>query len=245
MEKVINRLGEKHITNEGYKITIVEYTNSSNATIQFKNGLIIKGLQYSNIKRGKIKNPTHISVQGVGYIGIGRYSEGKHSKIHDRWNKMLYRSYCEKYHRTRPTYKNVIVCSEWHNFQNFAAWYEENYREGWQLDKDILIKGNKIYSPETCCFVPPYINTVLISCNSKRGKYPIGVTKTKYGFEVFLSKNNGIRDRVGFYKTVEEAFQAYKVAKESYIKEVADKWKSLIKTNVYEALCNYQVEITD
>ena len=246
MEKIINRTGEIHITNEGYKTKIIVYVNSSNATIQFESGLIIEGLQYSNIKRGKIKNPLHVSVQGVGFIGVGKYSKGTHPKVHDRWTKILYRSYCTDYHKTRPTYIDCSVDKRWHNFQNFTKWYEDNYVEDFNLDKDILFKGNKIYSPETCCFVPTHINVQFNKCRSVRGEYPVGVCFCNREKKFFASLGTlNKRLHLGYFNNTEQAFEAYKVAKEEYIKELANKWKSYITKSCYQALMNYKVEITD
>lgn len=117
--------------------------------------------------------------------------------------------------------------------------------DGWQLDKDVLIKGNKAYSPDACCFVSSEINNLFIKSDSKRGEYPIGVTKVKGGkYRAQIVKNNKVV-YLGTFKTIEEAFQVYKTAKEQYIKEIADKYKNLIDKKVYQALINYKVEITD
>ena len=113
--------------------------------------------------------------------------------------------------------------------------------EGWHLDKDIICKECKIYSPETCAFVPADVNSLFIKNDIKRGIYPISVRKTKS--QRFTSRLNG--KHLGTFDTPEEAFQAYKTAKEEYIKEVANKWKDLISDQVYQAMYNYQVEITD
>ena len=109
------------------------------------------------------------------------------------------------------------------------------------------MKGNKIYSPETCAFVPTEINTLLISCKTTRGKYPIGVTLNKGGGKKFIAQitKNKKHFHLGYYGTPEEAFEAYKEAKEEYIKEVANKWRSQITEEVYNALINYKVEIDD
>ena len=154
-----------------------------------------------------------------------------------------------------PTYIEVIVCKEWHNFQNFAKWYEENYYEigkgKMHLDKDILFKGCKIYSPKTCIFVPERINYLFIKSNAIRGEYPIGVSwyKTSNKFRVqckILDKENNRKViHLGYYTTSEEAFLAYKVFKENYIKQVADEYKKLIPQKLYEAMYKYEVEIND
>ena len=117
--------------------------------------------------------------------------------------------------------------------------------EGWCLDKDILVKGNKVYSPETCCFVPNEINILFTKGNSCRGALPIGVRKRKNGKYLTQITKNSKNIHIGIFNTPEEAFQAYKVAKEDYIKKMADKWRDKISNRAYQALYNYQVEITD
>ena len=251
MLKQIDRIGEKHITLQGYEVEIVEYFNRLNCTVKFEDGLILEGLRYPHIVNGYVKNPSHKSVHGVGYLGIGNYEASKDykkSQSYISWGGMLSRCYSEQFLERTPSYKDVYVCEEWHNFQNFAKWHEENWKEymdnSWDLDKDILFKGNKIYSSETCCFVPQEINKLFVKNNKIRGEYPIGVAKSGKRFEAKLFiKNNPIH--LGTFDTIEEAFHAYKTAKENYIKEVADEWKPLIHLKVYQALYNYQVEITD
>ncbi len=244
MEKAKNRIGEKHITNEGYTIEIVKYFNRVNCTIQFENGTIIENRDYGNIKKGNIKNPYHKCVYGIGYFGVGKYSGVAHPKTYRTWKNMLTRCYYEKYQENQPTYTECLVNEKWHNFQVFAQWYEENYKEGFALDKDILIKGNKIYSPEKCCFIPQQINTLFTKRQNNRGNFPIGVSKVRSKFRAYLSIG-GKRAHIGYFNTPEEAFQAHKTAKEKYIKELAEKWKDKIAEKTYQALINYQVEITD
>lgn len=243
-----NRIGEKYITNEGYKIEIIEYFGWKNCTIQFDNGTIIRNIRYSHIKNGNVKNPNHKSVCNVGYMGVGKYKstfQKKPSEYYNCWTSMIKRGYSSKYEKRQPSYKNVTVCEGWHNFQNFAEWFEENYKEGFELDKDILVKGNKLYSPETCCFVSKEINTLFTKNNSKRGDCPIGVEKCKNGkYRATFGQNNKTT-HIGTFNTTKEAFEAYKTTKELYIKELANKWKDKINPKVYEAMYNYKVEITD
>ena len=241
-----NRVGEKYVTNEGYEVEIISCSHNSNCTVKFLYNSYIKySIDFANVKRGELKNPYHPSVYGIGFIGEGSYKTIENyimTAHYKKWIGVLKRAYTNtKY------YKDVTVCEEWHNFQNFAEWFEENYNpetmQGWQLDKDILIKGNKIYSPETCCFVPAEINSLFTRTNSKRGKYPIGVCMNKSNgrFLAILKAKKFSKS----YNTPEEAFQAYKIEKEKYIKEVADKWKPLIKQDIYEAMYNYKVKIDD
>lgn len=239
-----NRAGEKHITNEGYAIEIIESFNAKNCTIRFESGVIIKNRGYSDLLKGKVKNPYHKSFCEVGYFGIGNYNNKTNCKAYNIWGSMLRRCYNGKLQERQPTYKDVTVCEEWHNFQNFAQWFENNYKEEFDLDKDILVKGNKIYSPETCCFVPQEINGLLVKRQNDRGKYPIGVIKKRNKFQASININ-GKAVNLGVFYTMKEAFQAYKTAKEKYIKEMADKWKDKITEQTYQALINYKVEITD
>lgn len=251
MLKRVNRIGEKHITLQGYEVEIVEYFHRLNCTVKFEDGLTLKGLRYPHIVNGYVKNPNHKSVYGVGYLGIGEYStceNYKRTPAYKTWNSMMHRCYKQDVLK-HTSYKNVIVCEEWHSLQGFSKWHEDNYEQhmiGWHLDKDILVKGNKVYSPETCCFVPQVINKLLVKADSTRGEYPIGVyySERDKKFLATLCKLN-MRIHLGTFDTSEEAFQAYKVAKEKHIKETADEWREQITTLCYQALYNYQVEITD
>ena len=137
---------------------------------------------------------------------------GKIDAAYSRWSCMLFRCYSEKYHAKQPTYADCLVCDEWLIFSNFKRWFDENYVEGYQLDKDILFKGNKVYSPETCCFVPKEINCILEASNKSRGDTPVGVFRRGNSF-LSYSKVNGKRVYFGSYKTAEEAFVVKKTQK--------------------------------
>ncbi len=244
-----SRLGEKHITNEGYEVEIIEYFKSTNCTIQFNdyNKTVLYNIQFSQIKNGHIKNPYHKSICNVGYLGVEKYNVKVNTKAYNTWNMMLYRCYNKNTQDTLPTYNDVSVCEKWHNFQNFTEWFEDNYINNFHLDKDVLIKGNKVYSPETCAFIPQEINKLFTKNNIVRGELPIGVhynkaLKNKY---VATLTKNSKTIVLGYFSTPKEAFQAYKTAKEQYIKEVANKWRGQITEEVYQAMYEYKVEITD
>ena len=164
---------------------------------------------------------------------------------------MFQRCYDPILHKEEETYKECTVCEEWWTFSNFFHWFIEKYyelpNENVQIDKDLLIKGNKIYSPETCCFLPQTINSMLTKNNKKRGEYPIGVSYIQRD-RVFRSQClNGKRKRVslGDYDNVDDAFYAYKRYKEQVIKEYAEKYKYVLEERVYDALMSYTVERTD
>ncbi|GGL55797.1 hypothetical protein [Sporolactobacillus putidus] len=169
----------------------------------------------------------------------------KNDKIYCCWNNLMRRTYLSDKYKNWERYKGCTVAQEWHTYSNFRNWYLENYYKvpghKMELDKDILVKGNKCYSPSTCIFVPHEINSLFTSNSKFRGSFPIGVNKHK---DKFMAQING-KGCIGVFNTPEEAFQAYKVAKEKRIKEVADKYREWIPDRVYQAMINWKVKIDD
>jgi len=237
MTKFTDHTGKSIITKQGYLLTITAFRSCLSCDLRFENGYELFNQNYNHFNRGIIRNPYHRTKFNIGFMGVGEYSSSvgnKQTLSHTKWGSMFNRCYSGK----QPTYKDVTVCEEWHNFQNFAAWFEENYVEGFCLDKDVLIKGNKIYSPDTCCFVPQAINNLLVCNNSNLDT--VGVHYNGRSFEAALCKRNK-RIYIGKFKTLEEAREVYKKAKEDYIKEIAEEWKESLAKNVYEKLINYKI----
>ena len=250
------RLGETRMMNCGEIAFIVNYAHYNDITVQFKTtGELIK-TTYSSFKNGFVKSRFKPSVYGVGIIGNEKSIDenGDTIKSYLVWKSMLRRCYSDKEQKKYPTYKDCYVCPEWLNYSNFKKWFNDNYYEidGEQmaLDKDILMKGNKVYSPNTCMFVPQNINKLFIKRNKARGEYPIGVTfnKNKNKYTAFCNifyNGKSKQKNLGYYNTIEEAFNAYKQFKEANIKQIADYYKDKIPNKLYEAMYNYKVEITD
>ena len=250
------RLGEARMMKCGEIAFIVNYSHSNDITVQFqKTGELVK-TTYQCFKNGYVKSRFTPSVFGVGYLGYEKAVDenGNIIKSYSVWSSMLSRCYSEEFQKKRPTYKDCYVCEEWHNYSNFKKWYDNNYYEidgeRMDLDKDILIKGNKTYSPNTCVFVPQNINTLFIKSNKVRGKYPIGVyfnkNAKKYIARCWIFNNGKSQQKgLGYYNTPEDAFNAYKQFKENYIKQVAEEYKDKIPDRLYEAMYKYKVEITD
>lgn len=194
---------------------------------------------------------------GVAYNSKGKYPtkiNGKRTKCYRTWHDMLRRCYSQKYQEKEPTYKDCEVCEEWLNFQNFAKWFYENYYEiegeKMGLDKDILHKNNKVYSPSTCIFTPSRINTLFIKNNKNRGELPIGVRYhkdiKKYSSHLSIKRNGKSKQvYLGLSNTPEGAFYKYKIEKEKYIKEVANEYKDKIPQKLYDAMMNYKIEESD
>ena len=149
-----------------------------------------------------------------------------------------------------PTYDGCKVSNNFKSYEYFYEWCNKQIgfnNEGWHLDKDLLIKGNKVYSEDSCVFIPKEINLLLVKREALRGKHLIGVSwkKANKTFVATVNKNKGNPKWLGYFKTELEAFNAYKQAKEAFVKEQASKFKSQIDPRAYNALMNYTVEITD
>jgi len=247
MRKLENKIGETFTTTSGLTVEIIEFNSIRDCSVRFEDGTILRHREYRDLKRGNLKNPNQISVCGVGYIGEElpiNFDILSRRSIYLLWKNILYRCYDKRSWTHHPTYQECSVVKEWFNFQNFAKWVIENYKTGYELDKDILVRNNKIYGPDTCCFVPMEINTALPNHKSTRGKYPLGVTKCN---NYFLSKisRNGKATSLSTFNTIEKAFNCYKTAKEIQLKELANKFKTQITNEVCQALLNYEVKITD
>lgn len=192
------------------------------------------------------------NIFSIGYLGEF-YEEGDcYTDCYKKWYGIMRRSYSEYYHFLYPTYNNIKTSKEFENFSNFKLWYNKNYysipNEKMCLDKDILIKGNNVYSSETCVFVPEKINLIFTTRVKHRGDLPLGVT---YHKDKYYSQCNIYNKRVslGYHDSPIEAWLEYKYYKELYIKEVADKYMNkypqLFPKNLYNALYEWEVEIND
>lgn len=164
---------------------------------------------------------------------------------------MLRRCYSEKERYKNPNYKDVTVCKEWLCFQNFAEWWHDNYYEiegeQMQLDKDILHKGNKVYNPDNCIFAPQSIN-ILFTRHIPRENLPAGVSydKKRNKYRAHCCVKRKLIAIGNKYNTPQDAFYlGYKPFKEAYIRQVANEYKHQIPKRLYDAMMNWNIEITD
>ncbi len=231
---------------------ILKYNDIANVEIQFLKTGYETTVRLTNIRNGYVKDPYLPSVCGVGILGTKYLSavNGRNTKEYTLWCNMLKRCYSDTCKKKQPTYEGCEVSDNFKSYEYFYEWCNNQIgfgNEGWQLDKDLLVKGNKIYSESTCVFIPAETNTLLTKCTNSRGEHLIGVCwyKRDKAFVARVNKSKGGREYLGSFTTEIEAFNAYKVAKESFIKEQANKWKGKIDERAYEALMNYQVEIDD
>lgn len=184
---------------------------------------------------------------GVNDRSIPSTINGKTRREYYAWRNMLVRVTSKEYQDKNPTYKDCTVSEIFRHFHLFFAWYTIQVGanlEGYCLDKDLLIKDNKLYSENTCVLLPIAINQLLVKSNSIRGELPIGVSKDRNVYRASCSIN-GKYVHVGSYNNPDEAFEGYKSYKEGYIKKMAEDYKSRIDKRAYEALLKYKVEKGD
>lgn len=252
------RLGEERLNNQDCLMKIIEYNDANNMFVEFQDEYKAKvHTNYKHFKNGNVRNPYYKSVFNIGVVGEKYKTKinKKHIKEYTAWSGLLERCFDMKYKENRPTYEQVACCEEWLLFENFYEWIhnQENFEqwlngERWAIDKDILNKGNKTYNPENCCLVPINVNSLFVKNDTLRSELPIGVRKSGSKFSSYCQNPfTGKRDYIGIYFTPEEAFYAYKKYKENLIKEVAriEYSKGNITKKCYEAMMNYEVEITD
>ena len=139
-----------------------------------------------------------------------------------KWVDMLSRAYSIDFHETNPTYKDVTVCKEWLTFSSFRKWMQRQDWKGLELDKDIINPGNKVYSPENCCFVSRGLNALLINSESNRGALPRGVSFNKQK-NIFRSdcRFYGKLKHLGYFGSVELASLVYRKFKANLVVEAA------------------------
>lgn len=256
---VYNRLGLQKTNIQGSIMKIVKYGGRHDVVVEFQDEYKARiHSDYGNFEKGTIKNPYIPTVCGIGMVGT-KYPTSKNGKLikeYITWVEMLRRCYDAKHRESLPTYKDATCCKEWLLYENFYEWLhsQENF-EKWSLsnrsaiDKDILIKGNKHYSPNTCCLVTNNVNSLFVKRNSKRGNLPIGVIfyKPLNKYRAQCDDNTGKNIHLKYCNTIEDAFKVYKDYKENLIKQVAQEEynKGTITKRCYDAMINYKVEITD
>ena len=232
-------------------LIITKYVNSKAVCVKF----VVTGYETTtqaiSIRRGSVKDRLLPTVYGIGITGdIQVNVNGQYLKEYKIWKRVLCRCYSVGYQKVQPTYIDCSVSENFRYLQYFKEWCNnqigfnsvDEKGKPFALDKDILVKGNRVYNEDVCVFVPQEVNLLFTKRDKSRGEYPIGVSFHKSRGMLTATLNNKY---LGYFNTAEQAFQVYKTAKEAYIKEVANKWKGKIDPKVYEALMNYEVHIDD
>lgn len=243
-------VGEVYENNVGLKFVVIEYNGCNDVKVKFVDSSYTTFSTTNNIRSGSVKDKMSPSVYGVGVVGVNSISTNQ--KPHQEyvfWNSMLQRCYDLSYQLKRPTYIGCTSSDNFKYYPYFKDWCNNQVgfgNKGWCLDKDILVKGNKLYSEDTCCFVPREINSLFALSGNARGLNPIGVQfNLEEGNYSARVSRDGKHCHIGTYETKEDAFLGYKEAKELQIKSVAKRWFGKIDQNVFNALMTYEVGILD
>lgn len=251
-------VGNVYTSNNYGDYYVESIADQENVRIRFLNTNHSQHINKNQILTGAVRDysaevvskpRTNNIIHKVGNKGEDKNLIKENFKIYQTWCSMLQRCYSPKTEYMKRNYEGCTVSENFKYFPYFYDWYNSQTgfsNGGWQLDKDILFKGNKLYSEDTCVLVPREINVLCIKRNKARGKYPIGVTycKSANKFKAQLSKQ-GVVISAGSYNTIDEAFSAYKVAKEAHVKYMAETYKDVLDDRVYRALMEYEVNIDD
>lgn len=225
-----------------YTITIIDGgSKPSYVTAQIEDYIFETTI--CGIRKGTVRYPLHPSVVGgKGYLGIGKHKatiDNAPSEVYKIWKRMLVRAYDPKYHERQPTYKDVTVHPDWHNFQIFAEWfyYESNYQEGWHLDKDLLSGESKVYSKSTCIFIPQALNNFMIGTPSTNTSGYLGVSwsKRRNKWLASIRIDNKLK-QLGCFETKEEASETYKMARTIRVKEIQERYKDILPIEILRRL---------
>lgn len=205
---------------------IVEYQNCENVTIRFRN----TGYEYitsmNHIENNEVMDRLHRNVFG-GVVGMSDYDV----EIYKIWYNMLYRA-----NKQGGSYKDASVCKEWLYFPNFYSWAKnQNYQKGWHLDKDVIVRGNKEYSPQKCCFLPSEINTFFEKSNKAIG-YGMNRGKTKY---VSFIRSKGKKLHLGTFDTKQEAQNAYITKKKELLEGLIKEYSYCLSEEIVLYLKKY------
>ena len=241
-EKHGYRIGLIKKNNFGTDMRIIKNISCDKVLIQFQDQhKCEKEIYWMNFKSGNVKNPYDVSVLGKGYVGDGKYltrnSKGKRTVEYSVWTSMMDRCYGKR--ERYPAYIDCEVCEEWLNYQNFAKWYKENYyplgTERMHLDKDILVKGNRLYSPETCLIIPQRVNMIFMT--KEKGvdaDLPNAIKRSVKGYN-----SSYIGKYLGNFKTLDEAIKKHDTAKREHVKQLIKEYGDKLPPKVHNAILNW------
>lgn len=244
MTKTSVKIGDIFTTKTNGNCSVVEYVNARHVLVLFEEHPCVVKCTVGDLRLGKVRNPMRPSVYNKGYLGVGKY-DGTHKDVYSIWVTMLGR--CYSMVNPRVKINDSFVCDEWLNFQNFAEWcykqsffgFKDEKGKTYHLDKDILVNGNRVYSPNTCCFVPNEINILFRRLKPKPLPEGVSFSKTNSKLQSQIKIGNKTIS-LGFYDNVEDAEMAYKNAKKIKFKNIAEVWKDKIPVEVYARLITHE-----
>ena len=221
---------------------IIHYRNARDLDVRFDSGYITTST-YFHFVHGTIKDLYEPAVCGVGYLGGRAYTIHNSRKAYNTWVHILWR--CYGHVEKDKAYEGCVVAKEWHNFQNFAKWFRNNYYEvpnqQMQIDKDIL-STSRVYSPSTCLILPGCLNAMVVRQPRKKKNIAIyGViyddTKIKK-YATYLMLGDVRRKK----SCEEEAYRLFIQNKEERLKQVAESIKQYLPKKVYDAIQSFRYE---
>ena len=215
--------------------TVIKYQNAKNVYVMFDDGTLAK-VTSSNLSTGRIKNPNKSTVFGFGINDAGL--EDSTDKRYVLWNSIIRRSYSEVYHKSKPSYKDVRVSEDWRRLSNFIKDIEKlpNFdlavSENWELDKDLLGGDQKLYSNNTCCFLPRELNTLFTSESKKGLKKGVFYNKRLGKFTASINRGGKVRSHIGVYETEKSAHTAYCKETQKHLDSLILKYGDKLPENV-------------
>lgn len=214
--------------------TVIKYENSRSIYVMFEDGTVTR-VSGGNLCSGSISNPNRPTVFDVGVndVEVKDYTD----KRYVLWHSILRRSYSEVYHKSKPSYKDVRVSEDWKRLSNFMKDIEKlpNFdmalSNNWEIDKDVLSNGEKVYSKETCCFLPREINILFTRESTKGLKTGVSYNKRlcKFVASINIGKGSG---HIGVYKTEKSAHTAYCKEKQKHLDSLILKYGDKLPENV-------------
>lgn len=227
---------------------VIKFITRHNVTIRFLTTGYVKKTAVGEIRRGGIKDPYYPSVYGVGYVGEGSYSP-KDYKNGRLINSPAYEVWCSKlkncYGKSKSShlYSDVEFCKEWLCFQNFAEWFYQQvdrYGKGGNVDKDLLFLGNREYSPHTCVYVPPAVNSLFTGTSGNISGVHWCNTQEKWVAQIqrgeLTTRGKKKQSYLGRFNSKDQADTAYYEAKLAHVKEVALKYQEQLHPALFYKL---------
>lgn len=238
--------GDIFTMKSGRTCKVINYIKANAVEVEFDDGYIVT-LRYGTLREGTFTHPLDRTIMKVGYLGIGEFTYKGHRLAYQKWIGVLERAYSNSFHKRKNSarYRGTMVAKEWQNFENYADWfYQQEYRKGWEIDKDIKSTQVSVYSPSTCLLVPKSLN---MAFQNKTGVCHLKGSRRQKKYQANISIRD-VKKTIGYYRTEAEGNAAYMVEKYYYIvtllaeEEMSDNLRNQIlgATNVKFGRDNYQ-----
>ena len=210
--------GKKYTSKNHGDFTIISDKMEGNKyKIKFKKTGFETITTKSNINKRTVKDYLTRTAHEHGYLGTKPMKEDK--EIRKVWQDLIKRAYGKKYIAKYGTYENVSISPEWLDFRNFRDFYKDNFVAGYQLDKDLIKPGNKVYSAKYCVYLPQKLNKMIMSVQNDPIRNDLGVTVKGKRFLASIKANGKVK-HLSVFDTEKEAHHEYMTAKIKQIETV-------------------------